>query len=242
MVEDGPVGRRLFLSCLSRPVNGLTLLLLLALAIGIFVAYRAGFTRGRRDVQATAPLRPAVVAMPPAVPTVIAAVSVAAVPSTADDSSSAERARLIRSLESENAALRRHARGAAATVGQLQAFAEDRRQLLVQLAVERGETARYRSIIIDLENNAPPRLLDGPTMPDDLKLIVGIGPVLERMLQQLGISTYRQIARWSERDIDEFDARLPEFSGRIRRDTWVVQARELHQSKFGEALPLRDRG
>jgi predicted flap endonuclease-1-like 5' DNA nuclease len=30
------------------------------------------------------------------------------------------------------------------------------------------------------------------------------------------------------------DARLPEFPGRIRRDTWVTQARELHQSKYGE--------
>ena len=62
------------------------------------------------------------------------------------------------------------------------------------------------------------------------------------MLHQIGITTYRQIARWSERDIDEFDARLPEFPGRIRRDAWVTQARELHQSKFGEPVPARDRG
>ena len=96
------------------------------------------------------------------------------------------------------------------------------------------ETARYRQLVVDLENNAPPPLLDGPGSPDDLKLIVGIGPVLERMLQQLGIGTYRQIARWSERDIDEFDAKLAEFPGRIRRDAWVTQARELHQSKYGE--------
>ena len=95
--------------------------------------------------------------------------------------------------------------------------------------------------MIDLENNAPPPLLDGPNAPDDLKLIVGIGPVLERMLQQMGITTYRQIARWSERDIDEFDARLAEFPGRIRRDAWVTQARALHQSKFGETLPVRER-
>ena len=59
-------------------------------------------------------------------------------------------------------------------------------------------------------------------------------PVLERMLQQLGIATYRQIARWTEHDIDEMDARLPEFPGRIRRDAWVTQARALHQSKYGE--------
>jgi len=76
----------------------------------------------------------------------------------------------------------------------------------------------------------------------DLKLIVGVGPVLERMLQQLGITTYRQIARWSERDIDEIDAKLPEFPGRVRRDGWVTQARELHQSKYGAPPSPRERG
>ena len=104
-----------------------------------------------------------------------------------------------------------------------------------------GETARYRQLVVDLENNAPPPLLDGPGAPDDLKLIVGVGPVLERMLQQLGITTYRQIARWTERDIDEFDARLHEFPGRIRRDAWVTQAHALHQSKYGESVPSRER-
>ena len=61
------------------------------------------------------------------------------------------------------------------------------------------------------------------------------------MLQQLGVTTYRQIARWSERDIDEFDAKLPEFPGRIRRDAWVTQARALHQSKYGAPPSARDR-
>ena len=88
--------------------------------------------------------------------------------------------------------------------------------------------------MIDIENNAPPPILSGAAGPDDLKLIVGIGPVLERMLHNLGIMTFQQIARWSERDIDEFDARLPEFPGRIRRDQWVTQARALHQAKYGD--------
>jgi len=73
-----------------------------------------------------------------------------------------------------------------------------------------------------------------------LKLIVGVGPMLERMLYQLGVTTYRQIARWSERDIDDIDARLHEFPGRIRRDAWVTQARALHQSKYGAPPPPRD--
>ncbi len=116
---------------------------------------------------------------------------------------------------------------------QLTAFAEERRQLFIDLADARGEIARYRQIVVDIERNAPPPLLDAPGTPDDLKLIVGIGPVIERMLYQMGIGTYRQIARWSERDIDEVDARLPEFPGRIRRDGWVTQARALHVGKYG---------
>ncbi len=107
--------------------------------------------------------------------------------------------------------------------------------LFGELADARAETARYRQIVIDIEHNAPPPLLDAPGTPDDLKLIVGIGPVIERMLYQMGIGTYRQIAQWSERDIDEFDARLREFPGRIRRDAWVTQARALHASKYGSA-------
>ena len=122
---------------------------------------------------------------------------------------------------------------AAAELPQLRAFAEERRQLFAELADARADVARYRQIVIDIERNAPPPLLDAPGTPDDLKLIVGVGPVIERMLYQLGIATYRQIARWTERDIDDFDARLAEFPGRIRRDAWVTQARALHVGKYG---------
>jgi predicted flap endonuclease-1-like 5' DNA nuclease len=114
----------------------------------------------------------------------------------------------------------------------------ERQRLVDELAQARAETSRYRALIVDIENNAPSPLM-GRDAPDDLKLIVGVGPVLERMLHQLGVTTFRQIAYWSERDIDQIDAKLPEFPGRIRRDAWVTQARELHQSKYGEALPVR---
>jgi NADH-quinone oxidoreductase subunit E len=122
---------------------------------------------------------------------------------------------------------------AASELPQLHAFAEERRALFRDLADARADVARYRQIVIDIEHNAPPPLLDAPGTPDDLKLIVGVGPVIERMLYQLGIGTYRQIARWTERDIDDFDARLAEFPGRIRRDAWVTQARALHTGKYG---------
>ena len=189
-------------------MNGLTLLLVLAMVVGIAVAWRAGVVHGRRGQGREVIVAPA-----------------------ATDTAGARQPDAARSPGTDAEALRYHATE----------FAEDRARLFRDLAAARAETARYRDLCIDLENNAAPPLLDGPNAPDDLKLIVGIGPVLERMLHQLGVSTYRQIARWSERDIDEFDARLPEFPGRIRRDAWVTQARALHQSKFGETLPVRER-
>jgi len=193
-------------------LNGLALLVVLAFAIGIVLAWRAGIVQGRRVTAGAQPPPPAV-APSPSVP----AEPPAPIAQSAADASADELARGGRSLESENASLRR-------------ALAD----VEARLAGAHAETARYRELVVDIENNAPPPLLDGPDAPDDLKLIVGIGPVLERMLHRMGITTYRQIARWSERDIDEFDARLPEFPGRIRRDAWVTQARALHQSKFGE--------
>lgn len=170
----------------------------------------------------------------------VAGSAVGSAPDTAADRTSAERARIIRSGEAEAAMLRRAIVSREASITQLAGFAAERRRLFADLAAARGETARYRQFVVDLENNAPPPLF-GTGAPDDLKLIVGVGPVLERMLHQLGVATYRQIAQWSDRDIDEFDAKLPEFPGRIRRDAWVTQARALHQSKYGEALPARGR-
>jgi len=197
-------------------MNGFLLIAVIALALAIIVAYRAG-ARSARNVHAvvTPELRPPVVVDAP------------------DDE-----ARSVAVVESRNPSIDDSARDTleplpSAELAQLREFGDDRRRLLSDLADARAEIARYRQIVIDIESNAPPPLLDAPGTPDDLKMIVGIGPVIERMLYQLGIGTYRQIARWSERDIDDFDARLREFPGRIRRDGWVTQARALHVGKYG---------
>lgn len=222
----------------SLPVNGLTLLALIVLAIGIVFAYRAGRIAGRRD--ATAPPPPFSTASrqearePAAGAAEGAAAAEAPAPGGRHDPIEAEKSRLIVAYEAERERLASALGDEAASRYELDAFAEDRRALLPALADARAEAARYRQLVVDFETNAPPSLLGGPGSPDDLKLIVGVGPMLERMLQQLGITTFRQIARWSERDIDEFDAKLAEFPGRIRRDGWVVQARSLHQSKYGD--------
>jgi NADH-quinone oxidoreductase subunit E len=62
--------------------------------------------------------------------------------------------------------------------------------------------------------------------PDDLKRIRGVGPSLERTLNDLGVTRFSQIVDWSEADIARVDERL-RFRGRIQRDDWQGQAREL---------------
>ncbi len=69
-----------------------------------------------------------------------------------------------------------------------------------------------------------------PDDADDLKVISGIGPVLEKKLNDFGIYTYKQIADWSDENISEFDDLLS-FKGRITRDSWLTQAAELHTKK-----------
>ena len=71
---------------------------------------------------------------------------------------------------------------------------------------------------------------------DDLKLIHGIGPALEKMLHKLGVRTFRQIATWSDEEIEQIDAQLERFRGRIRRDDWVGSAKREHFNKYNEEL------
>lgn len=61
---------------------------------------------------------------------------------------------------------------------------------------------------------------------EDLKKIKGIGPKLEQLLQENGVSLIAQIAAWSEVDVAKFDETLG-LDGRIGRDDWVGQARKL---------------
>ena len=62
---------------------------------------------------------------------------------------------------------------------------------------------------------------------DNLEKIRGIGPMLRQLLNDTGVFYYWQLAEWTEDDIASIDAILPGYQGRISRDRWVEQAREL---------------
>lgn len=76
---------------------------------------------------------------------------------------------------------------------------------------------------------------------DDLTVIKGLGPKLAKLLNSLGVTSYSQIAAWDDAEIDRIDAQLDRFQGRIRRDSWVEQAKLLaagdqagFSDKFGQ--------
>ena len=76
---------------------------------------------------------------------------------------------------------------------------------------------------------------------DDLTRIKGLGPKIQTLLHGLGITSFAQIAEWGEAEIDEVDGKLGNFQGRIRRDSWVEQARFLaagdtagYEGRFGK--------
>jgi predicted flap endonuclease-1-like 5' DNA nuclease len=74
--------------------------------------------------------------------------------------------------------------------------------------------------------------------PDDLKRIRGIGPQNEGRLHGLGIWHFTQIRAWSEENVKWVGSYLA-FSGRIDREKWVDQARELaagHETEFSRRV------
>ncbi|MEM9619327.1 MAG: 50S ribosomal protein L21 [Pseudomonadota bacterium] len=73
---------------------------------------------------------------------------------------------------------------------------------------------------------AAPKKAAAADSADDLKKLSGVGPVLEKKLIEAGVTSFAQIASWKKKDIEEFDEKLS-FKGRIEREGWVDQAKEL---------------
>ncbi|MEZ5997929.1 MAG: hypothetical protein R3B98_04485 [Hyphomonas sp.] len=63
--------------------------------------------------------------------------------------------------------------------------------------------------------------------PDELEEINGVGPMLGELLNEVGVYYFWQIAEWTPKDVEWVDEKLEHFKGRIERDDWVGQAREL---------------
>ena len=79
--------------------------------------------------------------------------------------------------------------------------------------------------------------LTGDNVPrDNLKMIKGVGPAIEKTLNEMGICHFDQIAEMSEYEIDRVAHRLKGFRSRIYREDWIGQARDLHDQKVNGQL------
>lgn len=90
--------------------------------------------------------------------------------------------------------------------------------------------------------------LTSPALPDvgmmakdDLKQIRGIGPKIELSLNRMGITSFPQIAAWTDIQQSEIGNRLS-FSGRIEREEWVEQAKILASGGKTEFADRVDQG
>jgi len=66
----------------------------------------------------------------------------------------------------------------------------------------------------------------GSTHRDDLKVINGIGPVIEKSLNRSGVRSWEQLATLKVKEVKAIDEAL-NFPGRIQREQWVQQAKAL---------------
>jgi predicted flap endonuclease-1-like 5' DNA nuclease len=76
---------------------------------------------------------------------------------------------------------------------------------------------------------------------EDLKRIRGIGVLIEKKLNSLGVNAYEQVANWTSADIDRI-SQILDFKGRIERENWVEQARILASGGQTEFSRRVDRG
>lgn len=74
---------------------------------------------------------------------------------------------------------------------------------------------------------------------NDLTKISGVGEELQKRLNKYGITQYEQIANFSDEDIAKIDEVL-NFKGRIERENWVGQARDLATEATVEEVPAEE--
>ena len=93
--------------------------------------------------------------------------------------------------------------------------------------IERDEWIPQAQNLIQGGEGRKLKYLDGPEgEADDLKSILGVGPVLENKLNELGIYHFWQIAKFEQKDIELVNDAMA-FPGRIERDEWIDQAQNL---------------
>lgn len=132
-------------------------------------------------------------------------------------------------LRSELESVRADHSIAKARIAELQARVDEQQNAL-DVLVSQHAVSEALSLAAKPDENEQPFVRPAYAnvdVDDDLKIIKGIGPVMEKRLHALGLTTFRQLAECSEQDIEAIATAIGTFAGHIKRDDWVGKAREL---------------
>ena len=108
---------------------------------------------------------------------------------------------------------------------------------------KRGTVAPDQKVDVKTESGTPaspagkkPRTMSAPRKSgaDDLKMIKGVGPKLEDLLNSMGFFHFDQIGKWGQDELAWVDQNLEGFKGRASRDNWVDQAQRLARGETTE--------
>ncbi|MDP4594493.1 MAG: 30S ribosomal protein S2 [Beijerinckiaceae bacterium] len=133
------------------------------------------------------------------------------------------------------AALDGIARGAGASgvdIGEFEAPVEEalddapvaEAEVVVLVSTEDGAAA---AAALEVDTAEVFEMLSAPRgAPDELTKITGVGPQLEKRLNEGGIFHYWQLAAMTSADVEKIDGEL-KLNGRIERDGWVAQVKQL---------------
>ncbi len=135
----------------------------------------------------------------------------------------------LRNARSERDSLRAELGRARARIDELEAAAQKPPELPPIPAIDPDLELKLLGRINELEaalakarsQSVPPP----PAAGDDLKVVRGIGPKFERMLKAEGITSVRQIADWSDADVEAVAEKIGVKLARIRREDWIGSAR-----------------
>lgn len=141
----------------------------------------------------------------------------------------------IGNLESENSSLRTEMQSLRTVTPASQPAVMERSMPLPSETIEPEPTWNLGT------RQAPilPQLETSTIAKDDLTRIDGIGPFLEKQLNDIGIYTFEQMSRWDGADIHNITQQIRYFPGRIEREDWVGQAvRFMQPQPESEPVPM----
>ena len=119
-----------------------------------------------------------------------------------------------------------------------------RRAKLYYLRGRRGKAARIPERQ-DARARKKPEAFKGFTKPkgepDDLKLIAGLTPELEKKLNKIGLIKFEQIANLSDDEIAKLDEEL-KLGGAVERDDWTAKAVALMAETTADEVPAEPEG